>query len=205
MMSKTHLTVGVATALAVTTPTTVDGIFAAVMGGCIGGILCDIECKSTPDMRDALYGRIIAAGVCGTLLIADAIMGFGIWKSVLSQLGFLTIIGFLILLVVCIIGRCSEHRTFTHSLLYVVLVTLGCSLITEYMLIPVFAGGISHLVIDTFNKKPVPWLYPFKKKGICFNICYASKVGNAIFMWLGLVLTIILLVWRIMTMLTLST
>ena len=197
-MSKTHITVGVATSLAVCMPTTVGGIFAAVMGGAIGGILCDIECRSRPQMRDALYGRFIAAGITGILLLFDLIFDTGIWDSILSQDSFSLGLGAVVLLVTCLIGRFSEHRTFTHSLLYVLLITFGFFCITPELSLPVFAGGISHLIIDTFNKKPVPWFYPQNKQGICFKLCYASKLGNTILMWAGLAASIILLGWRIM-------
>ena len=56
-------------------------------------------------------------------------------------------------------------------------------------------------VIDTFNKKPVPWLYPIRKKGFCFNVCYASKIGNSILMWAGFGACLALLIWRIMIIL----
>ena len=198
MMSKTHITVGVAASLAVCMPTSTGGIFTAIMGGAIGGILCDIECRSTPKMRDALQGRFIAAGITGLLLLADWFFNTGIWESILSQDHFSLSLGAIVLIVTCLIGRFSEHRTFTHSLLYVLLITFGFFCITPELLFPVLAGGISHLIIDTFNKKPVPWLYPLLKKGICFKLCYASKVGNEILMWVGLAASIALLGWRIM-------
>lgn len=200
MMSKTHITVGVAASLAVSIPTTIGGVFSAVIGGAIGGILCDIECRSTPEMRDALYGRFIAAGITGVLLLADRLLNAGIWTSILSQDHFSLGLGAVVLLVTCLIGRFSEHRTFTHSLLYVLLITFGFFCITPELLFPVLAGGVSHLIIDTFNKKPVPWLFPLRKRGICFKVCYASKLGNAILMWAGLVASIALLGWRIMVM-----
>ena len=200
MMSKTHITVGVAASLAVSIPTTIGGVFSAVIGGAIGGILCDIECRSTPEMRDALYGRFIAAGITGVLLLAERLLNAGIWTSILSQDHFSLGLGAVVLLVTCLIGRFSEHRTFTHSLLYVLLITFGFFCITPELLFPVLAGGVSHLIIDTFNKKPVPWLFPLRKRGICFKVCYASKLGNAILMWAGLVASISLLGWRIMVM-----
>lgn len=197
-MSKTHLTVGIAASLAITAPTTLGKIFSAVIGGCIGGAICDIECRSTPTMRDALHGRSIAAGITCTLLLADKILNTGIWNSILSQEKSSLILGTIVLLATCLKGRFSGHRTFTHSLLYVSLVCFGCFCITPELKIPVLAGGISHLVIDTFNRKPVPWLYPMIKKGICLKLCYANKLGNSIMMWAGLAASIALLAWRIM-------
>ena len=196
-MSKTHLTVGIATALAVCRPTSIGGIYAAVIGGATGGILCDIECRSRKGMRDALVGRIIAAVLSLALLIADYTMNAGICEHILQQDKYTIMLGSGILLITCIIGRRSSHRTFTHSLLYVMLISLGIYIITPMIGIPCLYGGISHLIIDTFNKKEVPWFYPFVKKGICFRLCYASKTANTVIMWVGLVFCIGLLVWRI--------
>ena len=201
MMSKTHITVGVATSLAVCMPTTTGCILSAVIGGAVGGILCDIECKSTPVMRDAVYGRLIAAGVSGIVLAADWFLKTGIWASIFSQDKFSLILGAAVLLITCIIGRLSEHRTFTHSLLFVLLIDFGFFCISPLLMVPVLAGGLSHLIIDTFNKKPVPWLYPIRKKGFCFNVCYASKIGNSILMWAGFGACLALLIWRIMIIL----
>lgn len=198
MMSKTHITVGVAASLAVCMPSTVGGVISAVIGGAIGGILCDIECKSTPKVRDALYGRLIAAGLTGILLLTDIVLNTGLWISIISRERFFLGLGAIVIIVTCLIGRFSRHRTFTHSLLYVLLISFGFFCITPELLFPVLSGGISHLIIDTFNKKPIPWLYPLIKRGICFKICNAGKIGNTIMMWLGLVASVALLSWRIM-------
>ena len=200
MMAKTHITVGIAASLAICMPTTPDEVLSAVMGGAIGGILCDIECRSTPQMRDALYGRFIVAAITSLILLSDKIFNTGIIASILSQDRFSLILGSAILLVTCIFGRLSDHRTFTHSLLFVLLISFGFYCVTPKLLYPVLAGGLSHLVIDTLNRMPVPWLYPLKKKGICFKLCYASKTGNAICMWIGFVTSLALLAWRISIM-----
>lgn len=197
MMSKTHISVGVAASLAITMPTTIEGVISAAIGGCIGGVLCDIECRSNPGMLDALLGRIIAAGLTIVLLLLDKALDAGLWQSIYSRGQFFLILGACVLLITGLKGRFSEHRTFTHSILYVLLITFGCFCITPKLALPVLAGGISHLIIDTFNKKPVPWLYPLTKKGICFSICYANKIGNVIVMWIGLIASIGLLLWRI--------
>lgn len=135
----------------------------------------------------------ITVGVASALALSGPFTPAGI----LSQDEFSLILGVLVLLITGFIGRRSDHRTFTHSLFFVILISFGFFCITEYLLIPTFIGGISHLVIDTFNKKPVPWLYPLRKKGFCFNICYASKTGNTILMWLGLVMSVILAIGRV--------
>lgn len=196
MMSKTHITVGIATSLAVCRPNTLEGIFASVLGGAAGGILCDIECRSSPGMKDALYGRLIALGLGIAILIADWITNAGIWASILSQNITMLIVGCIVLIATCVVGRFSPHRTFTHSLLFCFLITFGFYCLTPTLLGPVLAAGISHLIIDTFNKMPVPWLFPFKK-GFCLKLCYAKGVANTVLMIAGLVASIALLIWRI--------
>ena len=63
--------------------------------------------------------------------------------------------------------------------------------------LPVLAGGLSHLLLDTLNKKPVPWLYPLVKKGFCLRLCRADKAANAAFLWLGLAASAALIAWKI--------
>lgn len=85
MMSKTHITVGIAAAMAAYCPSDYAGILVSVVGGAIGGVLCDIECKSTPHNRDALTGRIIVAGITGATILADGLLKNGIWNRIMSQ------------------------------------------------------------------------------------------------------------------------
>ncbi len=201
MMSKTHLTVGVATSLAICQPATVGTLMTAIAGGAAGSILCDIECKGHPGMWDAAIGRIIAIGISLTALAIDYFAGDSLVLPTIQQIQMRNysslISGAIVLLATCIAGRHSQHRTFTHSLLYVLLISLGFGCISSALSLPVFAAGISHLVIDTFNKKPVPWLFPFFRPGICFKICYASKIGNTVLMWSGLAASLALLTYRL--------
>ena len=193
MMGKTHITVGVAVAMAITMPTTPAGLYTAVIGGAVSGVLCDIECKSEPGMRDALIARVITAGITIILLLTDWLTNAGIVSSILSQDQSSLILGAVVLLITCFFGRRSNHRTFTHSLLYVLLISFGMFCIYPEFRFPVLAGGLSHLIIDTFNKKPVPWLYPFFRHGFCLKWCYASKKANTVLMWVGLALDIVLI------------
>lgn len=201
MMSKTHLTVGLATSLAICMPNDVSSLMAVLAGSAAGSILCDIECRGKPGMWDAAIGRGIAFGIAVVALAIDYLSNgriiSGIMQRIYEKEYFNLILGTVVLLVVCIIGRFSEHRTFTHSLLYVILIDFGFYCLSPMFRMPVLVAGLSHLIIDTFNKKPVPWLFPFFRPGICLKWCYASKTGNAVIMWAGLVASIALLAWRI--------
>ena len=62
-------------------------------------------------------------------------------------------------------GKC-KHRTKTHSLLFLVGVTLTFFILSKN-LVPSLALGLgimSHLVADTLNPTGVPYLYPFDKE-----------------------------------------
>ena len=62
MMSKTHLTVGIAAALAAA-PATPEGLKYALIGGSIGSMICDIDRSSEGTVRDAGVGWLITAVV----------------------------------------------------------------------------------------------------------------------------------------------
>lgn len=197
MMGKTHITVGIATSLVACQPATLKDLFAAVIGGAVGGVICDIECRSRPEMRDALYARFITLGIVAAILLVDWITKTGLCVSIMEQPSSTVIMGVVVSIIVCIAGRFSEHRTFTHSLLFVLLIDFGLFCICPEISFPVLVGGISHLFIDTFNKKPVPWLFPFFRPGVCFKLCYASKVANAVIMWVGLVADLGMFAWSL--------
>lgn len=61
-----------------------------------------------------------------------------------------------------IIGRLLKHRGITHSLFFVGLLVAGLKMtpISWTYVLSFTAGMISHLVLDTFNPKGVPWLWP---------------------------------------------
>lgn len=205
MMSKTHLSIGIAISLSVCQPITIKSLMITVAGGAIGSLLCDIECKGQSGMWDATIGRIIAVGISLVAFAVDYLTGDSLLMSVLQQIqihNYSSVLsGAIILLITCVAGRFSQHRTFTHSLFYVVLISVGFTCISSSLTQPILAAGISHLIIDTFNKKPVPWLFPFFRPGICFKLCYASKTGNKVLMWVGLVASLVPLSYRLVVIL----
>ncbi len=55
-------------------------------------------------------------------------------------------------------------------------------------------GYFSHIVLDLFNKKKVQLFYPFKS-GFCFGICYANKTMNKGLMYLGVVVSFVMILY----------
>ncbi|MCD7764217.1 MAG: metal-dependent hydrolase [Lachnospiraceae bacterium] len=104
--------------------------------------------------------------------------------------------GFLLMSILCVAGRISGHRSFSHSFLFFVL--MGGAV---YQIYPAFLPGfcigcLSHLLLDCLNKKPLRLLYPVKK-GFCLNLCYADGAANKVLLWVGLLLSAcgVALVW----------
>lgn len=61
MMAKTHIVVGITTSLTFLLPTNTESALPVAIGGAIGSLICDNDYKLTPEMKDALYGRIISS------------------------------------------------------------------------------------------------------------------------------------------------
>lgn len=202
MMSKTHITVGIAAAFALTQPETVDGCFCALAGGAVGGIISDIDVKSTPHpkSKDALYGRIAAIAITVVALVADFVLGGGIWKAIegtsIVQLMLVAVTFFVILL----FARLSKHRGFSHSLLLLVLSGLSLFFIYAPLAFCFAAGLLSHLLLDLLNKQPIQMLYPLKR-GFCLGLFYADKTSNTVLFIAGLIVAAALLMRFIMVIL----
>ncbi len=199
MMSKTHLTMGMATSLAValfaTQPQNLSNTLVALAGGAIGGVLADVDTVNNDYKHDALIGQLLGFGMLALATVIDYYMKLGMCDHVLSSNIVFSIVAGIAFFAIYIAGFISEHRTFTHSLLAMGLFS-GCfALVFPRLGLAVLIGYVSHLLLDLLNKKDVPLLYPYKK-GICFKLCYASKTANLVFMLIGFIVTFGLLVYR---------
>ncbi|MBQ8137457.1 MAG: metal-dependent hydrolase [Clostridia bacterium] len=205
MMSKTHITIGMAASLAIMPPTSIGKLLTTVAGGAVGSVLCDIECRPRKEKRDALSGRLIAVSIVLITLCVGYLTGYGIVTGtaalIQEQSWFRFSLGAFVLLSAGIAGRRSKHRTFTHSLLFLALISSGLYCIAPSLCLPTAIGMLSHLVLDTLNKKPVPWLYPFFRPGFCLRLCHAEGRLNTILMWTGLTATLLLIGFQMHTLL----
>lgn len=187
MMGKTHVSVGVATALLVTQPVTLGGFSVAVIGGAIGGIISDMEVRSNPKFRDALHARFIALGLTVVFLLVDVITQGLIKTSFLENSSLRLITGSAILIALVIFGRSTSHRTFTHSLLGLISLSAGVWLLCPPLTTAFVAGFISHVLLDLLNKQPIQIFYPIKKGKFCLKLFYANGAMNTVFLILGIV------------------
>ena len=197
MMSKTHLTIGMASSLAVFSPETAPACCLAIIGGALGGVTSDIDIVKHDYKHDALLGQIYALFITIVVLICDCFFDLGVCSSIINGNKKMELAGVIIFLGLYIAGYVSKHRTFTHSLLAMILFSIAISCICidlgPYYLI----GFFSHLVLDSLNKKEISILWP-KKKGICFKCCNAMSGANTALMYIGLITTVFLVMNSLM-------
>lgn len=186
MMGKTHIAAGVAasTALLTFVPAFSDApITAALIGGAAGGIFSDVDVESNDYCKDALYARIIAGIIIVLSFLIDWIMHLGVCDYIAFHNYRLEIIGVGCFACICLVGAfVSKHRTFTHSLLAMILTGASLALFC-WPLVPFYlAGFISHLILDILNKQEVQILFPLGD-GFCLGLCYAKGVVNVVFLF----------------------
>lgn len=221
MMGYTHAAIGAAGGLAAAilfgaTDATPALYVTATIAGAIGGVAVDA------DVIDQREGRIVTDGsrsrlaVIGLLIVGlllDIGAEMGILSSILSKsdnarIGFF---GFLILFLIAnLIGRFVGHRTFSHSLWFILLttvcITLGYPVAGGYY----FLGAILHLLFDLLNhqapNKDGTWhgvwlLYPIKLgKGIALKKCKAFGTGNTTIYFLSMILYVALSIYYVRLM-----
>ena len=196
-MSKTHVTVGVASALGIALglPNTPQILLASVAFGALGGTTPDVDILDDDYKHDALIGQLISFGLCGLMLGLDWLFRYEILSSILNNWIF-AVIGVIGYLILYIKGYGSDHREFTHSFLSLLLFSIAVAFIYAPA-VPFYAiGYLSHLAIDLLNKKGIQLFFPFKPKP-CLKLCYASKTGNTVLMYIGLGASIILFIMNI--------
>ena len=194
MLSKTHIAVGLAASVTIINPHTAEEIYPVIIGGAIGSVICDIDCKWDRPSKDALVGRIIAGTLAAGALIGDIIARGEIYRYLWEVKLIYVLMGLILFGIIGFFARESEHRTFSHSLIaltgFSVAVALACRPVTLAFII----GWASHLILDLFNYKPLQLLYPLKK-GFSLKLCYAKSTANTITMIGGLLW---LFVWFIL-------
>ena len=196
MMSKTHIAVGAASALAVAQAGSVESCVAAVLGGSLGGIIADCDIHPSRAHKDALMGRLIVVGVAAVALLADWYADAGLCDYLVANLGVPLLAGVVAFAALTFVGGHTDHRSFTHSL-----VAMACFCAAVYLacapLLPYFAVGYaSHLVLDVANKQGVRLLWPLRKN-VSLGLCRAKGAANTALMFAGFAVAVLLLAYRL--------
>lgn len=94
----------------------------------------------------------------------------------------------------------TEHRKHTHSLLlnaiffgllyYLLPIIFTANFFTQELIIAVFIGVVSHLVLDFTTKMGVPLLYPLTSKYYSLKLFKSGGLGDIMFQFIGIGLVI---------------
>jgi inner membrane protein len=134
----------------------------------------------------------IAVGVAASLavlavglLAADWLTKGELSSFFLAHLGPQQIAGVLAFLALSVIGAHTTHRSFTHSLLGLVLFA-GALWLVCALVVPAFVVGfVSHIALDVLNKTPVRILFP-ARRGFCLGLCRADGAANEVLLVAGI-------------------
>lgn len=189
MMGVTHVFVGTMSAVILTELESPGGCLAALIGGSLGGIVCDIDLDKRNHPSDAKDARYLAGAIALACFAADLFLGRELLRGISNCRPEVLAARLLILAVLWIWGRSQSHRGGTHSILALVLFTgyvkLVCSLVSR----PFLIGMASHLVLDILNRKPLQLLYPLRG-GCCLGIARADGLLDRCLRAMGLLGTI---------------
>ncbi|MBE6853091.1 MAG: metal-dependent hydrolase [Ruminococcus sp.] len=179
MTSKTHLAVGCAAALYITSPSDFPELVTCLGISSIGSVISDIDATRSESRKG--LGKIIAVTVLGIALIfgADLFFDTSIISGIESNAGIMRLItGFFLLIGICIFGEHQPHRSFMHSIAGVAAVTLAFSVLIPSSVKYMAVSMLSHILIDMLNKKGIRLFYPLRKPMISLDICYADGIIN---------------------------
>ncbi len=177
MTGKTHVAAGIAASIAVTQPADLKGCLIAVMGGAIGGAVCDIDTIKNRYGINAVTGQSIALSISAAVLLIDVVFHTGIVREVLARDSELLTYGVSALAVLGVCGFFTPHRSFTHSITALVLFSWAVSLIYPPVTVAFIGGFVSHMVLDMMNKREVRLLFPLKW-GFCTGWFRADKQAD---------------------------
>lgn len=194
MTGKTHMAAGIAASLAITAPKTPGNLVLCIVASAVGAVISDID-VSTSDVRKEL-NKVLT--IVGLFIVVS--MGLEFWFSLgifntVNQYGYLQfLIGFLLFLGICIFGKNSSHRTFTHSILGLVLLSLSVYIMLPVAVFPFAVAMASHIVLDLFNKKKVNLWYP-SHHGIAFYLCSAGGIVNKVIFYTTFIMDFAIIGW----------
>lgn len=196
MMSKTHIAVGMAAALAIAPTGSPEACVAAVVGGSVGGVIADCDITPSRAHKDALIGRLIVVAIAVVALVADRYYDAGLCDYLVGHLGVELVAGVVLFAALTFFGAHTDHRSFTHSIVAMAAFCFAVSLICMPLL-PYFAiGYASHLVLDVTNRQDIRLFWPLRAR-VSLRLCRAKGAANTVLMIVGFAATVLLLAYRL--------
>ena len=202
MMGYTHAVIGAGGAVAFAAAHgagTPGDYAAAAVAGALGGVAIDIDVEdrfSNPKVTDGLRSKLAVVGFLAVAIGCDFLFKTGVFQEILSR-QYLAMGGAIAFAVLMAIGYATEHRTFTHSLLFSALTSGSVYCVYPKAAMYYLTGCLLHLLLDMLNYKyeqhGIWLLYPIRLgKGIALGFCKAARAGNKAFYYIGMTIFVIM-------------
>lgn len=184
------MTVGIATTLTVTQPKSILEAVLAVSVGTLGATISDIDVETSDAHQEVNKVIAIAIATIVGVIVIDTHFHMELINKIIGNRSYIrTLFGLLLCIGVCAFGKEQPHRSFMHSFLALGLLSVGIGCIWT-MLVPYFVVGfLSHVAIDSLNKRKVMLLYPLKG-GVALRLCRADGIVNDILFLLSSVMIV---------------
>lgn len=183
MTGKTHMAIGVAASAAFlsTVHPTPQKFVIGFSLGMIGALMPDMDIKTS---KISSFGRTALAYIFVILVVA----GFIIYKGniQLNQIKFnyrptsKVEYGVIIIVVCALFSKFTKHRSFSHSILGLILFYIGFRMIIGQMALYFGIGYISHILSDLITNNGIELIYPMKKKVALKLVKSGSKLDYII-------------------------
>lgn len=180
MLSKAHITIGMAAAFTIMAPESVPEALPVITGASLGCLICDLDCDNPREKQDSSHWRILMAVVAAAALFEDYHIDAGMWRTLAQSGSYEWCAGAAAFALLCAFASISSHRGFSHSLAALALETLALRLVFPAAAAPFAIAFATHVILDMTNKRPVRVLYPFRK-GVCLGWFYADRLANKLF------------------------
>ena len=199
MTKRTHLVAGTAITLGIIKPTNILGLVICLVTSSIGGVISDID-VSTSKSRGELY-KIIILSIISVLIciVLEKYFCIGILEILKKQSNIQRIIiGFFTMLFICCFGITTSHRTFMHSIIGIISLSITVFIIFPEAALPFALSMLSHVFLDLFNTKRIQIFYPLRKPRIALKFCKSNGLVSKILFHIATIileLEIFLFIW----------
>lgn len=185
MLGKTHMAVGIASALALTQPQSATDFVLAVGGGTVGALISDIDVGTSNSHRDADKIILLSFSALLAVLALDFFLHTRIMERIIQNSGAARILsGVACFLLICAFGKEQPHRSFMHSFPALILLDFAVGLIWQPLVLCFSIGFLSHLATDILTKRKLRLFYP-SNRGFCLGLFHAHGIANRVLFWCG--------------------
>ena len=178
MLRATHLSVGVAAALAVLQPDNLFECLAVTGIAAVGSVISDIDADQSKVRREADLMLGIGAAVLAAIMIAQTRFHVDLTKylsgnQTLSERS----VAAGVFIILCVIGKMTPHRSFMHSLTAGVIFTMVTyTMFSKQAALAFSVAFLTHILLDLPNCKGIQLFWPIPGHH-CFKLCASNGLS----------------------------